>query len=104
MESAPLIWPSASPLLMTRKLEQQLGVFFRLCAGFGIDDRRLSDVLQSQGLGIGKHFLLVTDQDDVGQPVRKGAVGGRNGPLLKRLGEHDALPVGPGTRDDSFNQ
>ena len=90
--------------LLLAELEQQLGIILRLFTGGGIDNGRISDVGQAQGCGIGKDLLPVADQDDVGQAVRDSAVGGGDGTLLEGLGKHDALPVGAGTRNDTFNQ
>ena len=61
-------------------------------------------MLEAQLGRIGKDFLAVADQDDVGKAVGDGAVGRGDGALLEGLREHDALPVGFGTRDNLVNK
>ena len=49
------------------------------------------------------YLVGVTDEDDVGQGVGQGMVGGGQRPLLQALGQHDALLVALGAGDDFFN-
>ena len=90
--------------LLLAELEEELCVFFGLVAGLGIDDGSLVDMLEAQLGRIGEDFLAVADQDDVGKAVGDGAVGRGDGALLEGFREHDALPVGLGTRDNLVNE
>ena len=60
-------------------------------------------MLQSQFAGQGQNFFTVTNQNDFGQPVGQGTVGGGQSALLQALGQYDALLVALGARDDFLN-
>ena len=48
------------------------------------------------------HFLRIADENQVGNVVGQHTVGSRQGTLLLCFGEHDALLVTLGTRNDLF--
>ena len=80
--------------LLLAEAEEELGILFGLLAGGGIDDGGFADVLEAKFVGVCEDLLAVADEDDVGEAVSDGHVGGFDGSLLERFGEHDALFVG----------
>ena len=67
-----------------------------------VDNCCLVDVVEIPLLGESLEFLRVADEDKIGNVVGQYAVGCSKCTLLGSLGEHDALFVALGARNDVF--
>ena len=89
--------------LLLAQLGQQLGILLALLAVQRVNQCSLVNVCQPALLSQCMHLVRITNQDEVGNVLCQHTVGGSQCALLLSFGEHNALLVTFGTRNNLFN-